>query len=40
MVIEKAKSYGNNVKEVLVDTPHIQTIFRQPAALFDALKVE
>ncbi|CAM9758800.1 unnamed protein product [Chrysoparadoxa australica] len=37
-VMEMARGYGNNVKEVQVDVPHIQGIFRSPNSIFDALK--
>jgi hypothetical protein len=33
----RARGGGHRVVKVEVDTPHIQTIFRKPATLFDTL---
>lgn len=39
-VAEKSRGYGNTVTEVHVDTDHVQTIFKKPHTLFEALSEE
>jgi hypothetical protein len=38
--VRRSEEYGNSVQEVHVSTAHIQTLFRKPNALFEALQQE